>query len=212
MAGRSSGAEMSEPVRTTAMGSIILLNGASSSGKSSLARAVQARIDLPFWHISIDHLRDSGVLPTERIRNGEFDWRQMREAFFIGFEQSLLAYVQAGNSLIVEHIMESEPWLHRLVGILRGQDVFFVGVRCDLVELERREIARGNRPIGDARRDYATIHAYCSYDMEIDGMAPVDINAELLIVGWRKRGRPSAFERLAATPAIAMSAAGAIIR
>jgi chloramphenicol 3-O-phosphotransferase len=53
-------------------GQMILLNGASSSGKSSLARAVQATIDRPFWHISIDHLRDSGVLPSARIKSGEF--------------------------------------------------------------------------------------------------------------------------------------------
>ena len=126
-------------------GKIILLNGASSSGKSSLARAVQARIEEPFWHISIDHLRDSGVLPTARIRAGEFRWATMRDAFFEGFEQSLLAYVRCGNNLIVEHIMESRAWLLRLAGLLVGQDAFFVGLHCDLVELERREIARGDR-------------------------------------------------------------------
>jgi chloramphenicol 3-O phosphotransferase len=74
-------------------GRIILLNGASSSGKSSIARAVQAKIEDPFWHISIDHLRDAGVLPMDRFRSGEFKWSQARDAFFEGFERSLLAYV-----------------------------------------------------------------------------------------------------------------------
>lgn len=149
-------------------GRIILLNGASSSGKSSLARAVQARIEEPFWHISIDHLRDSGVLPTARIRSGEFQWTAMRDAFFEGFEQSLLAYVRCGNNLIVEHIMESRAWLLRLAGLLAGQDVFFVGLHCDLGELERREAARGDRRIGDARRDFHQVHSYCRYDAELD--------------------------------------------
>lgn len=31
-------------------GHIIFLNGASSSGKSSLARVLQARLSQPFWH------------------------------------------------------------------------------------------------------------------------------------------------------------------
>jgi len=128
-------------------GHIILINGESSSGKSTLARALQNSIALPFWHISIDHLRDHGVLPSARIKTGEFDWRSMRDAFFVGFERSLLAYVSAGNNLIVEHIMESEAWARRLADTLQGQDVFFVGVRCDLVELERRERARGDRRI-----------------------------------------------------------------
>lgn len=180
-----------------APGRIILLNGASSSGKSSLARAIQSRIDAPFWHISIDHLRDSGVLPTARIKRGDFDWRVMRDAFFLGFERSLLAYVQAGNDLVVEHIMESEDWLLRLADTLAGQDVYFVGVHCELAELERRELARGDRPVGDARRDYFRIHSYCRYDLELDGTARPEANAEALIAGWRARRRPSAFEQLA---------------
>lgn len=179
-------------------GRIILLNGASSSGKSSLARALQGRIETPFWHISIDHLRDSEVLPTARIRSGEFDWRSMREAFFLGFERSLLAYVEAGNDLIVEHIMESEDWLLRLADTLSGQDVFFVGVHCALDELERRELARGDRPVGDARRDFHRIHAYCLYDLDVDGMLDAQDNADLVIGAWRSRSRPLAFERLRA--------------
>ncbi|WID94459.1 chloramphenicol phosphotransferase [Bosea vestrisii] len=179
-------------------GKIILLNGASSSGKSSLARAVQARIEEPFWHISIDHLRDSGVLPTARIRSGEFQWAAMRDAFFEGFEQSLSAYVRCGNNLIVEHIMESRDWLLRLARLLVNEDVFFVGLHCDLAELERREIARGDRKVGDARRDYNQIHSYCLYDTELDSASPPEINADRLIAAWRSRTAPSAFHRLLA--------------
>lgn len=179
-----------------APGRIILLNGASSSGKSSLARALQARIDTPFWHISIDHLRDAGVLPSSRIKSGEFDWRAMREAFFLGFERSLLAYAEAGNDLIVEHIMESEAWLLRLADTLAGHDVFFVGVHCALEELERRERERGDRPIGDARRDFHRIHSYCLYDTEVDAMQDRDANADAVIATWRVRSKPAAFERL----------------
>lgn len=181
-----------------APGRIILLNGASSSGKSSLARAIQSRIDTPFWHISIDHLRDSGVLPSARIKSGEFDWRAMREAFFLGFERSLLAYLEAGNDLIVEHIMESEAWLLRLADMLAGDDVFFVGVHCALEELERRERERGDRPIGDARRDFHSIHSYCLYDFDVDAMQGCDANADAVIAAWRARTSRTAFERLRA--------------
>lgn len=181
------------PVRP---GRIILLNGASSSGKSSLARLIQARIDTPFWHISIDHLRDSGVLPTTRIRSGEFDWRMMREAFFLGFERSLLAYVEAGNDLVVEHIMESEEWLLRLTDTLAGHDVFFVGVHCALEELERRERERGDRPIGDARRDFHRIHSYCLYDFEVDALQDRQANADAIIAAWQARSNSAAFARL----------------
>jgi chloramphenicol 3-O phosphotransferase len=178
-------------------GKLILLNGASSSGKSSIARAVQARIEQPFWHISIDHLRDAGVLPLDRIRSGEFDWAKMREGFFRGFEQSLAAYAGHGANLIVEYIVETPGWMRRLLQVLQGLDVFFVGVHCDLEELERGELARGDRRLGDARRDYDAIHRHCLYDLELETNLPPNVLADRLIAAWRARGRPSAFERLA---------------
>ena len=93
------------------MAQIIFLHGASSSGKSTIARALQDRIEMPFWHISIDHLRDAGVLPTRRFKSGEFRWADARPAFFEGFHGSLKAYADAGNNLILEHILDKEDWL-----------------------------------------------------------------------------------------------------
>ena len=55
-------------------GKIIFIHGPSSSGKTTLSRALQQRLDEPFWLFSIDHLREAGVLPMERIRTGEFAW------------------------------------------------------------------------------------------------------------------------------------------
>jgi len=132
----------------------------------------------------------------DRIRSGEFNWAEMRGAFFEGFERSLLAYSQSGNNLIVEHIVETPKWMARLVDLLSGCDVFFVGVHCSLEELERRELARGDRRIGDARRDFETIHEHCTYDAELDSTLPPVENAAQLILLWNARSRPSAFERM----------------
>ena len=182
--------------RGESAGRIILLSGPSSSGKSSIARELQNRIELPFWHISIDHLRDAGVIPMARIRSGEFPWQGLRDAFFAGFEQSLAAYAEAGNHLIVEHIVETDAWRRRLADVLQAFDVFFVGVHCDLAELERREKARRDRPIGDARRDFFTVHAHAEYDFEVDSAAAPGSNADRIIAAWKIRTAPSAFERI----------------
>lgn len=181
-------------------GAVILLNGATSSGKSSIARALQCEIEEPFWQFSIDHLRDAGVLPLDRIRRGDFRWAELRDAFFDGFHRSLPAFAGAGNNLIVEHIVETRAWLECLVKLLHGFDVFFVGVHCPLDELERREAARGDRPTGGARRDFETIHRHAIYDLELDGLVTPTANAMSLISAWRRRLRPSAFTRMAAQP------------
>lgn len=180
------------------LGKIILVNGASSSGKSTLCRALQQALDEPFWHYSIDHLRAAGVLPTERIRSGEFAWHDLRPAFFEGFHRSLPALAGAGNNLVVEHIVENGDWMRRLVQLLQPFDVFFVGVHCPLPELERRELERGDRRIGEARQDYAVAHTFGVYDLEINGTAPLAGNVDTVIAAWKARARPSAFERMVA--------------
>ena len=179
-------------------GKIILVNGASSSGKSALCHALQATLDEPFWHYSIDHFRDTGVLPRQRIDRGDFSWPALRPAFFDGFHRCLPALARAGNNLIVEHIVETAAWMSRLVRLLAPIDVFFVGLHCPLPELERRERERGDRRAGEARQDHAMIHTFGTYDFEIDSTRPIGENAAAVIAAWRARARPSAFERMLA--------------
>lgn len=94
--------------------------------------------------------------------------------------------------MIIEHILETREWKELLVNLFNGLDIFFVGVHCPLAELERREAQRIDRPNGDARRDFETIHAFNTYDLELDSMLPPDENVEVLIDSWNKRGK-SAF-------------------
>jgi chloramphenicol 3-O phosphotransferase len=177
-------------------GKVILLNGASSAGKSTLCRALQAALPEPFWHVSFDKLREADVLPLERVRAGDFVWAEMRETVFDGFHRSLPAYAGAGANLIVEHIVETLAWRDRLLDLLGGQDVFFVGVHCPLEELERREAARGDRRAGEARRDFETCHLHMAYDVEVDSREPPEANSAMIIAAWTGRRRPGAFERL----------------
>ncbi|WP_375450416.1 chloramphenicol phosphotransferase CPT family protein [uncultured Devosia sp.] len=169
-------------------GKIIFVHGASSSGKSTLARGIQAQIGLPFWHISIDHLRDSGVLPMDRFKSREFDWKAARAPFFDGFHRSLAAYAAAGNNLVVEHILDTPGWLDELVALLAPFDVFFVGVHCPLPLLIAREKARGDRPVGSAEQDFHSIHRGMRYDFEVHTDRDAQGNIEKVIAAWEGRG------------------------
>jgi chloramphenicol 3-O phosphotransferase len=93
-------------------GKIILINGASSAGKTTLSRALQNKLEEPFWHFSIDHLREGRVLPMERIKSGEFAWPAMRPAFFEGFHRSLPPSPQQGTiSLLSTLSKPRRGWL-----------------------------------------------------------------------------------------------------
>ncbi len=189
-------------------GKIIFVNGASSAGKSTLCQALQAELDEPFWHVSIDHLIAARMLPARRNEGGAFAWQAMRPHFFEGFHRCLPALAAAGNNLLVEHIVETAAWMERLLRLLAPYDLFFVGLHCPLPELERRERARGDRPLGDAASDYFIAHKFGEYDLEIDSTMPLAENVAAVITAWQARPRPSAFARMAAALPDARTVAG----
>lgn len=177
-------------------GKIIIINGPSSSGKTSLALALQRQLDVPFIRFSFDLFLDHKSLPSDQIRSGSFSWEQMRPSVFRGLHQCLPALATAGNNVIFDHIIETRAWLHELITMVAPLDVFFVGVHCSLPELERREAQRGDRRPGEARRDLETVHGITSYDLEIDSEQPLEENVGRLIQSWKARQRPSALDRM----------------
>jgi chloramphenicol 3-O phosphotransferase len=193
-----------EPVPTArGPGRVIVLNGASSSGKSRLAKALQHALDEPFLHVSSDQFLAAGILPARRDDSGPFDWwHQMRPRFFDGFHRCLPALAAVGNDLIVEHIIEFPAWRGELAALLADLDVFLVGVHCDLDELDRREQVRGDRRVGEGREHVTVdrIHTFGTYDFEVDTTTGVDGQlVEAVLAAWRRRTLHRAL-RTATTP------------
>ncbi len=135
---------------------VILLNGPSSSGKTTLGRAVQLALGSPFFYWSSDQLVDADVLPSvdRTAKTGEWSWRTIRPRFFDGFHRCAAAIADAGNDLVT---------------LLRHHSVFFVGVHCEIGELERREQLRGDRKVGEGRLHLEDgVHTWGRYDIEVD--------------------------------------------
>jgi chloramphenicol 3-O phosphotransferase len=179
-------------------GKVILLNGASSAGKSTLCHALQEQLEEPFLQFSLDFFMFGGeVLPKRRDASGPFAWATIRPKLFEGYYNCLAALAMAGNNLVVDTIIETPEQLQRLVQLLGGFDVFFVGVHCPLAELERRERQRGDRGVGDARRDFEIVHTFSAYDLEVDSTHSAEQNARAIIQAWSVRERPGVFGRMA---------------
>jgi chloramphenicol 3-O phosphotransferase len=186
------------------LGRVILLNGASSSGKSSLATALQTALPEPFLHVSSDQFVAAGMLPERRDDGGPFDWwHQVRPRFFDGFHRCLPALTAASNDLIVEHIIEFPSWRASLAELLADTDVFLVGVHCRLAELDRRERARGDRRPGEARAHVLDnkIHTFGPYDFEVDTTGGVTNElVSSVIHAWRARPADRALRPLKGSP------------
>ncbi len=176
----------------TEPGFVMMLNGASSSGKSYLASRLQNILPVPFLHLSSDQLVDGGALPPVRDENALFAWTsRLRPMFFEGFHRCIPAMASAGNNLIVDHIIEHPSWRTQLAELLADYDVFLVGVHCDSDELDRRERFRGDRRLGEGRAhiEENRIHHLGAYDFEIDTTDGSDDMAVGVAAAWAKRRR-----------------------
>ena len=176
-------------------GKIIFLNGVSSSGKSSIAKALQAMIDKPCIHHCIDDYLaafQNGLWEKKNVIR--LEWTHIIR----GFHASGAAIARAGNLVIIDDVLESDPpWVESLIELFSGIEVIFVGVHCPLEELERREQGRQDRREGMAKLQYKQVHAHAIYDIEVDTFAlSPEACATRIIDCVRAAHHPSAFERL----------------
>ncbi|WP_269858322.1 chloramphenicol phosphotransferase CPT family protein [Streptomyces sp. RPT161] len=177
-------------------GLIIFLNGTSSSGKSSIARELLRVLDEPYFHFPVDAfhaMRTDREFPPERLRT-------MLRQTWMGFHRSVAGMAAAGNNVVVDHL-PSEPWrLDDCLDLFAPENVVLVGVRCPLPELERREQARGDRPLGLAARQIGQVHAHGVYDIECDTSLASPLDCARRIKGFLpRRSFPTTFQQLAAT-------------
>ena len=176
-------------------GQIIFLNGASSSGKGSIAKALQGILEKPCVHLCIDDYL--GAFQKGLWNNKEvvqWEWPNI----IAGFHAAAAAIARAGNLVIVDDVLEEEPpWIENMLTFFDGLDVTFVGVHCPLEELERREKERGDRRQGMARQQFEQVHAQAIYDVEVDTLAlsPGEC-ASIIVECMDAKQQPSAFEQL----------------
>lgn len=160
---------------------IILLNGTSSAGKSTLAAALRPLLPETFCYYASDQLADARFRPlTEPAR-----W-EGRETFFAGFHRSVAAFAEAGLDLLVEHIVEQASWADQLRDLLHPFDTFWVGIHVPLDILEQRERRRGDRPVGEALVHRHT-HDHCIYDVEVENVGTPDSAATQVYQAWSSR-------------------------
>jgi chloramphenicol 3-O phosphotransferase len=155
---------------------VIVLNGSSSSGKTGIARCLQAILPQPWLRLGVDDLldalppslmgSDSGITigPAGDVTPGE-GFREIEIAWTTG----VAAMVRAGAHVIIDDVfLGGAASQERLRARLDGLDVLWVGVRCDPDLLAGREMARGDRVPGMAALQADVVHQGVIYDIEVD--------------------------------------------
>ncbi|MGI9326461.1 MAG: chloramphenicol phosphotransferase CPT family protein [Pseudomonadales bacterium] len=200
---------------------IILLNGSSSSGKTTLAQALQQQLPDPYQHIALDQFRDGlagryrglnspggtpgseglNIVPTARQQEPvtEIRFGAVGERMLAGMRRAVAAFAHSGNNVIVDDLLFEPRYLHDYQQVFADLRVYFVGVRCDLATVNERESKRVGRFPGTATSHFESIHAHgVAYDVEVDTavLTPAEC---ALAVQQRMRMPPQAFVNPAAT-------------
>lgn len=144
---------------------LILLNGASSAGKTSVCKKLQEVLSEPYIHLEEDRF----VFNTyhDRFLSGDIAPEIFKKTM-LGYYRSLRAFLSVGHNVLADTGFYTPALLHQCIHELKGDAVWLVGVHCSIEELERRERARGDRQIGLAREQAAIIHNSVIYDIEVD--------------------------------------------
>lgn len=144
---------------------IILINGASSSGKTTLCKVLQEYFTEPYIHLEEDRFVYDTYHPRYLVPG------VVEEIFaktMTGYYRSLRAFTSAGHNVLADTGFYSEGLVRQCVIELAGLPVWLVGVHCSLTEMERREARRADRSAGTAREQFENIHAHAVYDIEVD--------------------------------------------
>jgi chloramphenicol 3-O phosphotransferase len=195
-------------------GTIIVLNGTVSAGKSSIARAVQHVMAEPYVHLGADIL---GAMCPPRYADGThaaegFAWASLPDTdppqtamvvgpyghFLVeGLHRAVAALSQSGHHIVVDHIFQERHWLLDCLAAWRDLPVYLIGVRCPLPVAEQRERDRPDRVKGVARWQFDRVHSLTRYDLEVDTSLNRSKDCALAIERRLRDGPPRAARHLA---------------
>ena len=191
-------------------GKVIILNGPSSSGKSSIQREFQKLVMPNLWgKIGIDTLFDMPMPditpenmeiwqspnPIRWVENGKDENGNPVITLKVGeqgnrvayaMNSAIAAYAKSGSNVIVDYIAYDQDWINHLVKELLDITTYWVAVRISLETLEKREAARGTSPVGHARSHYNTVYGDRHYDLEVNSedSTSLEIATEIFDFIW----------------------------
>ena len=148
---------------------VIFLNGISSSGKTSIVKAIQYISPIPFLHFGVDAIID--MMPNKWLSfnengndgcyfksyNNEFGkavschvGQYGKDVFDMGMKV-IQTILDCNINLIIDEVVWEQDKMEQYSTILNRYKTAFVRIKCSRESAQEREILRGNREIGLAQ-------------------------------------------------------------
>lgn len=155
-------------------GKVIFINGTSSSGKTSIVRALQNLLEEPYLEAGIDKF--IWMLPERYLDRPLWDdvlgladrAGKAGHSLTSGMHRAIQALSKAGTNVVADHVLVEPEWARDCADLFADLPAYLIGVHCPLDVLEERERSRKNRTLGQAKLQFPVIHKYVAYDLEVD--------------------------------------------
>jgi chloramphenicol 3-O phosphotransferase len=151
-------------------GTIVFLNGVSSSGKTTLSKALQERSPDQYFLLPSDILNE--ISPQKNSRSYDVRFEADPRAVMTAFFGCVKAFSDNDLNVIVDTIFTKDAHfaLENCLNVFPDSDypVLFVHVTCPLEELRRREKERGDRRIGWGESLLTKLDPQETYDITVN--------------------------------------------
>ena len=132
-------------------GKIIWLNGVSSSGKTTISRALQKLSNDRFLYLSHDLVSEINDPKQRKLSFNDFESDNAIILAQLAKSLSDIGYNVIADSVFVsDRTVQNENVLPDTIHILKDNPMYFIKVECPAEELTLRELERGDRHIGQA--------------------------------------------------------------
>lgn len=157
---------------------VILLNGPSSAGKSSISRELQKAMCNDEENNTIIVSLDDYLI----MKADEPIWEDDVFEIMPQMCNDIIQALQQGNNIIIDHVITSARIYDSLDTVISECDIVIkVLVKCNIEILRKREIKRGDRYIGSAEASLKYLYSPNGYDICIDSGEINPVEAASLI-------------------------------
>ena len=148
-------------------GKIIFLNGVTSSGKTTIVEALQARRDVFFYVVANDLFQE---MVGEQYLEEDY-WKYLSEVIIMMYHTAKL-YSDMGKNVLIDGILvereQIKPHYQQLMEIMKDSPMDIVEVYCPLEICRQRNIERGDRFESQSEEQAELMNKEIKYRMRVD--------------------------------------------
>ena len=184
-------------------GRLIMLNGTSSAGKTSILNHLQMKLPGLYLFAGLDKFLN--FLPETYFKQPL--WNEVMglsnksgplgDQLISGMHHSIKALLDQGHNVLADQVFIEQSWIVEAADLFCNYNAYLIGIYCPKAVIEQRERDRKNRTLGSSALQFDVVHKWLKYDFSLDSsLNTPEKNADLILEYFRQDPKPQAFSAL----------------